>query len=412
MPMPIFDAQAFLRRRTDQRRFAFRLGSRAVGGALVGVLGAALTLWLDREAGLSLPFPPSNSQALLGTLVGAMITITVFVLWMRMVVVGLASGQASPRVLTGYLDDAFQRNLTAWMVAGFSYLTAVTVAMPFHPDGQGIPAVSSVMSLLVVLAALSTVLMAMHNATSSLSMPQIVRSLADRAFDVMGAQHSSGEPPPSTAGGAMTMLRAPRMGWVQWIEHEAIMDHLPPGTVLTVDVNVSDFVAEDEPVAWADADLADDAATAILRSFTIVPARASEYDLAYAVQQLVDVAEHAMTPSSVDTSTAYEALVHLRAVFHRLLHRGTATGSVRGEDGRWIVARRAWEPADHLRAAFQRLVTGGSQDPTTAAHLRATLTVLERTAHEVGDAASEEVLSGQLSRLEDEARSLTAPAAA
>lgn len=143
-------------------------------------------------------------------------------------------------------------------------------------------------------------------------------------------------------------------------------------------------------------------------SFAIVPTRASEYDLAYAIQQLVDVAEHAMTPSSLDTSTAYEALVHLRAVLDRLLQQGTPTGNLRGPDGRWIVGQRAFTTADHLRTASQRLVTVGSEDPTSAERLRAILNALAKTARLVGDTASRKVLSEQRSRLEREAPSTVA----
>lgn len=403
----VFNAQRFLRRQTDQRRFVIRLASRAIGGTLVGLVGAAATLWLDRRAGLTLPLPTSNFQLLLGTLVGAMVTVTVFVLWMRTVVVSLAASQASPRVVTGYLDDAFQRAITAAMMGGFVYLTVVTAALPSHTrGGEGVPALSSLLSLGIVLAALAAVLVAMHNAKATLSMPRVVRTLADRAFTVMAAQDSPNDPPPSETGNdVQTVLHAPQMGWIQSVEHEAILQRLQAGTTLTVDVNVTDFVAEGQILAWADVELEADAAAAVVRSFTIVPTRASEYDLAYAIQQLVDVAEQAMTPSSMDTSTAHEALVHLRAVFRRLLQRGTATGSLRGEEGRWIVSRHPWSTADHLRATFPRLVTRGSQDPTTAEDLHAAVNALERLAHEIGDAASEDLLAEQRSRLEQEAAS-------
>lgn len=402
--MATFDVETYLRRQAGPQRFLVRLAGRVATGALAGLLAAAITLWLDGSAGLILPFPVSNTQLLLGTLVGAMVTIAVFMLWMRAVVVGLASSQASPRVLSGYLEDTFQRRLAAWTLAGFAYLAAVTVALPSHPaGGQGVPAVSTIVSLLIAMAALSGVLGAMHNATSNVSIPHVVRTLADRVFAVMAAQHAPNDPPPSTAaGGTKAVLHAPRMGWIQWIEHDAIVERLPADTVLTVGVDISDFVAEGQPVAWADAELDGETADAILGRFAIVPTRTSEYDLAYAIQQLVDVADRAMTPSSRDTSTAYEALMHLRAVFHRLIEEGTATGHLRGEDGRWVVAQRSWEPAHHLHVAFQRLVTGGSQDPTTAQELRAVMRALERAAHAVGDTASRDTLATQCSRLDRE----------
>lgn len=405
-------AHTFLHRQPDGRRFVLRLAGHAATGALGGLLAAAVTLWLDRQTGLSLPFPTANAQVWMGTLAGGLITITVFVLWMRMVVVGLASSQASPRILTGYLDDGFQRTLAAWLLTGFTYVTAVLVALPSHPDGrQGIPAISSVASLLIVVAALSSVLLATHKARNSVSMPQVVRGLADQAMTVMAAQDSPNDPAPSTAPGATkTVVHASRMGWIQEIDHDAIMAHLPTHTTLTIGANIGDFVAEGEAVAWADRELASACADAISAHVTIVPTRTSEYDLAYALQHLVDVAEHAMTPSSLDTSTAYEALMHLRAILDQLLHNGVSTGNLRGKEGRWIIAEQAWATADYLQVTFQRLVTGGSKDPTTAGELHQVLTRLEQTAQALGNDDSKAVLSEQRARLQREAHAGVASA--
>lgn len=133
--------QDFFPRRGQPSPFGYRVARRTVMGMVGGAVAAAATIVVDRGAGLFLPLPPSNSQVLLGTLVGAIVTITVFVLWMRTVLVGLASGQISARFLASYLDDRFPLNLTTWMMAALVYLTVVTAALPAHPEGgQAVPA--------------------------------------------------------------------------------------------------------------------------------------------------------------------------------------------------------------------------------------------------------------------------------
>jgi uncharacterized membrane protein len=42
------------------------------------------------------------------------------------------------------------------------------------------------------------------------------------------------------------------MGWIQWLDYDTIMGRLPPNTVLTIDVNVGDFVAEGEQLGSTD----------------------------------------------------------------------------------------------------------------------------------------------------------------
>lgn len=398
---PVAHVRPFFRRISPDRRFLLSVIGHSLAGVLGGAALAAVTLWVDRSLHLSLPVPITNVRLLLGSLAGAVVTIAVFALWMRTVAVSLSSSQASPRVLGGYLDDSFQQSLTGWMTAGFVHLVLVTAALPAgQAAGAGVPAVSSLVGFVVVLAALSGVLLAIRNAVDSLAMPKVIRSLADHALSLMDRQGWPDDPPPPPrSAGPRTMLRSREMGWVQWIDHEAIIERLPPDATLTVVATIGRFIGCGEVLAAVDAELEEAAAEQIVDGFVLLPRRAEKYDLAYAIQQLVDVAEHAMSPSSTDTSTALEALVHLRAVFNELLGCGTPTGSLRGPQGRWITSPETWRPADHLRIAFQRLVTGGAQDPTTAADLLATMSALILTAKELGDEASEEALSRQRERL-------------
>ena len=69
--------------------------------ALVAALLAAPAIrWLDRETGWVLfEFGPEGAPAILGVLVGAMLTFIVFVLSATLIVVQLASGQSTPRVI-------------------------------------------------------------------------------------------------------------------------------------------------------------------------------------------------------------------------------------------------------------------------------------------------------------------------
>lgn len=396
------NVRTLLRRHSRLRRFQLRVAVRVAAGLLAGVVTAWSTLTLDRRAKLILPFPESNAQLILGTLVGAVLTITVFALWMRTVVVGLISSQVSPRVLTGYLDDRFQVNMTGWMMAAFTYLAAVTVALPISRNARGgVPAVSSILSLVVTIAAVSTVLLAMRNAISSLEMPRVIRSLSDRAVTVMSRRRWPNDPGPPAAGETRAAVHSRDFGWVQWVDAQSIMEALPPRTILQLVNETGDFVGRGDVLATADRDLDERTTDRILDSFVVVPTRASDYDLRYAIQQLVDVAEHAMTPPSIDTSTAYEALMHIRVVFDRLIRDGTATGTLQGGNGRWILSPNAWQSADYLSVALARLVTGGSQDPTTAGDLLATLQALERTADQVGDPESRAVVHRHLERLKD-----------
>lgn len=391
----------------EVRRLAIALLPRAVIALLGGWAVAALTLSLDRATGILLPVPIPNAQAILAALAGALLTIAVFAVWMRTVVVGLAAGYVSPRVVSDYLDDAFQRRMTRWMIAGFAYVLAVLAFLPAATgtgDQTGVPAVSSVVATLVVVVALLAVLLAIRHAVASLSPSALVRALADRALATMAVPDRPDDEVPDPdvpTEGESHEIRSEVMGWVQQVDYQALIEALPASTVLTLYTPVGDFVARGEPFGVASRELPDEAYDAIRDAITVTATRRGEADLAFAVQQLVDVAQHAMTVTSNDTSTADEALVHLRAVLHELLRNGKFSGCLNGSRGRSVISPGIWDPADHLEVAFERLRPGASQLPTTAQRLLHTIDALVVTAHEVGDERSHEVLRRQRDRLRE-----------
>lgn len=380
-------------------RIALPLALRGGVGLLGGTALAATTGGLDRWVGLELPLATATVRPLTATLVGALLTIAVFTLWMRTVVVGLASSQLSPRVLAGYLDDGFQQRVTAWMIAAISYVAVTAALLP--SEGTGVPAISTVTTLVLVFGALAALLVAMRQAINSLSPPDVIRRIADTAFTLMERRIQPDDDAPDRLPETRDWqrIRSDTLGWVQEIDHDAILATLPPEGTILLRITVGDFIAVGETLGSVDAELGEDERRDLREAVSIARTRDARDDLAFAIQQLVDVAQHAVTPGSLDTSTAYEAIVHLRALLHRLLRLGTATGCRAGEDGRRVLSMADWQPSDHLVASFERLRRGAAQDPTSARHLLRTMELLRETAVEVGDLRAQEVLDEQRERL-------------
>jgi uncharacterized membrane protein len=91
---------------TWEQRYRLWLAARTslvlwVGLSLVAATVCAPAMrWLDRETGWILfDYSPDGARAVLGALVGSMLTFIVFVLSATLIVVQLASGQLTPRVI-------------------------------------------------------------------------------------------------------------------------------------------------------------------------------------------------------------------------------------------------------------------------------------------------------------------------
>jgi uncharacterized membrane protein len=395
--------------RHDVLRFSGSMTARSLAGIAGGASLAAATLMIDRTVGWTAPVPTENARVVSGALLSGVLTVAVFTLWMRTVVVGLASGQISPRVVSSYLDDGFQRAITGWMVGALTYLTAVALLLPTgfeaaeNPSGGGVPALSGALALLVGVAALVAVLAAMRHAVASLSPPHLIRQLTDQANERVASPPMPDGQLPEVMPDPLELkhVRSHSLGWVRSIDYAAIARRLPADSTALLPLAIGDFVAPGETLVLCDDEVPDDHLDALRAAIAIDRTRDTGADLAFAIQQLVDVVQHALGPASNDTSTAHEALVHLRAVLHAVLRRGQASGCFDGGGGRRVVCTAGWDPVDHLNAAVERLRNAAAQDPVATRALMDSLKLLQHTADEVGDTRSQDLLSAEQDRLHE-----------
>lgn len=362
----------------------------AMGVAMVVGLGLGLaalavdTMWL---------WPPpvelgnvEGARVLLGSVTAGLITVAVFGLWMRTVVVGLMASHFSPRTLLTFLDDRFQRNLLAFMATGVMAVLVILLRMP--SDGEAAaPMVSTALVVLIALASLAGVLLAIQHATRSLSLPQLVSRLADDALRVLERYpvtrlELTEVPPPVSA--TQTVL-APGTGWVIGIDIDRMRKALPAGGIIHLRCRVGVFLTHRSPVALVSLAQADEGEEAdldtIARAVTLARTRSPNNDLAFSVSQLVDVGTFALQERA-DTATAHEVLVHLGAVLEEVAERGLSRLHDRDEDGRRIYDDARWDASDLLQLCVERLRGPASRDPESARHLMHMLHRVRQVAEE------------------------------
>src|SRR6478672_935533 len=105
--------------------------------ALVAALVAAPAVrWLDERTGLKVfGFSPEGARALLGVLVGSMLTFIVFVLSATLIVVQLASGQSTPRVVALVLASPGMKFALGILTFTFTFtLAAISRIEEREPD--------------------------------------------------------------------------------------------------------------------------------------------------------------------------------------------------------------------------------------------------------------------------------------
>ncbi|NMT63873.1 DUF2254 family protein [Marinobacter orientalis] len=365
-------------RRPRRRRISSRIGEITL--AMFGAMAAGLVVGLAvLTVDTKLLWPPpfklgtiADARVVLGAVISGLITVAVFGLWMRTVVVGLMAAHFSPRTLLIFLEDRFQRNLLAFMAAGLVAVLVILLRMPTNEQTYA-PLASMVLVVMIALAAMAGILLAIKHATRSLSLPELISRLAEDALDVLDrhpeARVELTEVPPPLA--ARRTVLAPGTGWVTGIDIDRIRKALPVGGAVHLRSRIGEFVTPRRPVALVSStgiEVEEADFDAVAKAFTLARTRSPDMDLVFAVSQLVDVGTFALQ-TRADTSTAHEVMVHLEAVLEEIVCRGLPRLHDKDEDGRCVYDEAGWDAADLLQQCVERLREQASRDPEAARHL-------------------------------------------
>jgi uncharacterized membrane protein len=267
---------------------------------------------------------PDAARQILSSLAGALITVVGVVFSVVIVTLTLASQQFGPRMLRTFIRDRGSQLTLGTFVATFFYamLALISIGSSF------VPHLSVTVALALTAIDLGVLIYFIHHIATAIQLPAVIAGIAHelgRAIDAeAGPAQATGSvaglPPGGTVpvGGPSAevllarldrsgrVVAAPASGYLRFVknatlvriaaEHDAVIRlHYRPGHFLT----------KDHPMAtvWPP-----EAATAIGRRLESVhitgPMRTLSQDIAFGIDQLVEIAIRALSPAVNDTFTA------------------------------------------------------------------------------------------------------------
>ncbi|MFP5310419.1 MAG: DUF2254 domain-containing protein [Actinomycetes bacterium] len=337
----------------------------------------------------------ASARALLGTLAGATITVAGIVFSVTVVSVQLASSQASPRVLRGFLRDRFQQGVIGLVIGTFAYCTVVlAVTRARGSDETATGSVAVTVATLLAIASILAIIAFIDRSARSMQVGRIIRTVTLETLsriESLYAERGQGDPTPvqqaPLPAGPSLRVEADAVGWVQQVNADALLAAVPADALVRLDTPVGEHVHPGRPVltVWlpegTDAD--EDEVRAHLRgALAVGDTRTMQQDVAFGIRQLVDIALRAMSPGINDPTTADEAVVHLAGVLTALLRHDLPPRVRTGSDGRVLVRPNDPDHGDLLDLAFDQLRTVAADEATVLVRLCTTLAELQDVARE------------------------------
>jgi len=257
------------------------------------------------------------ARQILTTLAAAVITVVGVVFSITIVTLTLASTQFGPRMLRNFIRDRGTQLTLGTFVATFVYATLVLISI--GPTGSGrefVPHLSITTAVGLVTLSMAVLIYFIHHIAMSIQLPQVIASIAkdlSRAIDAesrdSGVEFEAG---PSVSELVRRMddsggtVPAPSSGYLQFIQHETLIGLAgEKGAVIRLLHRPGHFVVEGHPLAIVWPPGAADGVSRALRVAHITGSnRTLAQDLAFAIDQLVEIALRALSPAVNDTFTA------------------------------------------------------------------------------------------------------------
>lgn len=254
----------------------------------------------------------ASLRTLLGAVLSGLVTVAAFALWMRTVMSGMLTGQVSPRVLAGMLDDGYQRGLLATMSGFLGLASTLLLALP--AEGEITSPVALPVLLAITVTALAGILLALNRAVRDLSVPSLLTRqvvTGHRLLESRSArQHRQSRDAigDGVAPRRVVDVRYDRTGWVRSVDREAMVRAVPDGTHLLLHVRAGQMVTAGDVLVSASRELDPPVHRRLRAALRTAGHRTPDDDIGHVIEQIVDMATHALSPGSNDTATADEAM--------------------------------------------------------------------------------------------------------
>ncbi len=154
---------------------------------LVGVAVSLATVALDTRNLVSVEFigGPDAALAILGGIAASMIALTGTVLTMVLVVVQLAMGQFSPRIVRAILHDRPSQYAIGIFVAAFAQVMLAMREIAPTEESAPVPGLSIIVALALVVVSIIALILYINHIGQSLRVAALIESVGNETREVL-----------------------------------------------------------------------------------------------------------------------------------------------------------------------------------------------------------------------------------
>jgi uncharacterized membrane protein len=285
--------------------------------SVAAVLLFVVTLSVDRSGvrmpGWVISGSPDAAREILSSLAGALITVVGVVFSVMMVALTLASSQFGPRMLRTFIRDRGTQLTLGTFVATFFYAMLALISI----GGTFVPHLTVTTALGLTAIDLGMLIYFIHHTATSIQLPEVIASIARELSAAVDAEAARPSARVAPNGPSPEVLRArlDRAGWVvtaadsgylRFVRHATLVRIAAEyDAVIRLHYRPGHFLTQGHPMATVyPPEVADKIARRLERVHITGPLRTLSQDIAFGIDQLVEIGIRALSPAVNDTFTA------------------------------------------------------------------------------------------------------------
>lgn len=349
---------------------------------LAGIALSLVTIEIDRAYGFKLiptgiSGEPDAALAILGTIAASMVSLAALVLTITMVVVQLAMGQFSPRIVQRFLQDKPSQLAIGIFVGTFAH-AMLTLREVKTENGGVVPGLAVVVAFFLVLVCIVVLVWYVNHIGRSLRVSALIELVGKDTRELIDKLYPDGAPPAND----LAVISAQRPGVITQLDHSALVKEAERADcVLQLKPSLGEFVPAGGTLFEVEGNTGGVDQKAVTQAVALELERTLDEDMAYGLRLLVDIAERSLSDGPFqDPTTAVQAIDRLHDCLRQLAPRNFPDGKHRDNRGtvRLVVPEMDWDALVHL--AFDEIRMVGAGSPQVARRLRAALQDLETIA--------------------------------
>lgn len=306
------------------------------------------------------------AKTIMGTLAGALLTMSTFTFSTILVVLTMYSAQFSPRALKNFVHDPMTWRVLGIFLGGFIYNTLSLLFM--RDDLYTHDVLSTFVGIAIAFFCLGTFAYFIHYIATTVQVSKLIEALIKDAEEVISYYGDFEEQctvaaisPDWNPVGVIETVNAETSGYLQFLSFEKLLNHAHKnGFKVDVLVCIGDYIYEGKPLM--NIYKKDGQDPDVSSYYSIGGERSAEQDLPYALQKLVEIALRAISPGINDPNTANDIIVRIGRLLGKMAHIQHGEVVLANKDGEKIVKCTLPEFSDMLYKVYYQLAFYGKED--------------------------------------------------